>query len=224
MKTVFQYIHFFFYTAFNWNIWLALFILYHDIRGAMKYDIRRTFAPVQLTHLTLTNADIPKSSPYEAVNYYMLEKLLGAFRNQSSYTSIVDLGCGKGRAMVASAYFGFTNITGIDFAKELCEEAILNMQKVQSTFPGISWNVIYANVLDYTIMPGDSVFFMFNPFVEETLNFFLDRLEESCRLFPRKTYFIYANPLHAFVLENRGYKIIFRQVLTNLRGSILVKE
>jgi len=26
--------------------------------------------------------------------------------------------------------FGFTTITGIDFAKELCKEAILNMQKV----------------------------------------------------------------------------------------------
>ncbi|HKZ65584.1 MAG TPA: hypothetical protein VJ111_04480 [Chitinophagaceae bacterium] len=72
MKTVLQYIRFFFYTSRNWNIWLAFFMLYHDIRGAMKYGIRRTFAPVQLRHLTLTNTDISKSSPYEAVNYYML--------------------------------------------------------------------------------------------------------------------------------------------------------
>jgi SAM-dependent methyltransferase len=198
-------------------------MLYHDISGAFKYDNRRTFAPVQLRHLTI-NDDISKSSPYEAVNYYMLKKLLGAFRNQSTCTSIVDLGCGKGRVMVASAYFGFTNITGIDFAKELCKEAILNMQKLQSAFPGINWKVIHANVLDYPIQPDDSVFFMFNPFAEETLNSFLDGLEASCKLFPRKTYFIYANPLHVFSLEERGYKIIFRHSLMNLKGVILLKE
>ena len=199
-------------------------MLYHDIRGAMKYGIRRTFAPVQLRHLTLSNADISKSSPYEAVNYYMLEKLLSAFRSQSADTSIVDLGCGKGRVMVTSAYFGFTRITGIDFAKELCEEAIRNMQKVQLTFPGMSWNVIHANVLDYLIQPDDTVFFMFNPFVEETLNSFLIRLEESCKLYPRKTYFLYASPQHAAVLENWGYKTIFRQARMNLKGNILYKD
>lgn len=154
----------------------------------------------------------------------MLEKLLTAFRRLSSNTSIVDLGCGKGRVMVVAAYFGFTKITGIDFAKELCEEATRNMMKIQSATPGINWKVIHANVLDYTIQPDDSVFFMFNPFVEETLNSFLDRLEASCKLFPRKTYFIYASPLHVFSLEDRGYKIIFRQSLMNLKGIILLKD
>jgi predicted RNA methylase len=62
----------------------------------------------------------------------MLEKLLGAFRNQFACTSIVHLGCGKGRAMAASAYFGFTSITGTDFAKNPAhcfqEKLILYMQ------------------------------------------------------------------------------------------------
>jgi SAM-dependent methyltransferase len=224
VKTVFQYILFFFYTAFNWNPWLAFFILYHDIRGAKKYGLRRTFTPVKLTRLTITSADISKSSPYEAVNYFILEKLLTAFRRLSSSTSIIDLGCGKGRVMVVAAYFGFTHITGIDFASELCEEASGNMKKTQSAIPGISWKVIYANVLDYTISPDDSVFFMFNPFVEETLDSFLAGLEESCKLFPRKTYFLYASPLHAAALQKRGYSIVFRQSLMNLKGLILVKD
>ena len=144
----------------------------------------------------------------------MLEKLLTVFRRLSSVTSIiVDLGCGKGRVMMVAAYFGFNQIAGVDFAKELCEEATSNMKRMQSDIPGIDWKVIHANVLDYAIQSRDSVFFMFNPFVEESLNVFLDKLEESGKLFPRKTYFIYASPLHASFLENRGYKIIFRQSL-----------
>lgn len=223
MKTFFQYISFFFYITWNWNIWLAFFILYHDIRGGIRYKIK-TFSPVKLKHLTIENADISKSSPYEAVNYYILEKLLTAFRKISAEASIVDLGCGKGRVMVVAAYFGFTKITGIDFAKELCEEATANMCKTQDIVPGINWKVIHANVLDYIIQDDDSVFFMFNPFVEEILNAFLDKLEESCRLFPRKTWFLYASPQHVNALEKRGYQILFAKKLINLEGNILFKN
>jgi len=223
VKTVFQYIRFFFYIAWNWTPWLAFFILYHDIRGAIKYGIR-TFAPVKLTDLTITNADITKSSPYEAVNYYMLEKLLNEFRKLSQATSIVDLGSGKGRVMVVAAYFGFTQITGIDFAKELCEEASANMKKIEKDYPVIAWKVITANVLDYKILPEDSVFFMFNPFAEETLASFLDKLEESCRLFPRKIYVLYASPLHTSTLQKRGYDIVYSHSLMNLKGVILLKN
>ncbi|MBK5273248.1 MAG: class I SAM-dependent methyltransferase [Bacteroidia bacterium] len=223
MKTVFQYIRFFFYTAWNWTPWLAFFILYHDIRGAIKYGIR-TFAPVKLTDLTITNADITKSSSYEAVNYYMLEKLLTEFCRLSSSTSIVDLGCGKGRVMVVAAHFGFTQITGIDFAKELCEEASANMKKIEKKYQGLKWKVITANVLDYKILPEDSVFFMFNPFVEETLASFLDKLDESCSLFPRKIYFLYASPQHTSALQKRGYNVVYSHSLMNLKGVILLKD
>ena len=198
-------------------------MLYHDVRGAMKYGIK-TFVRARLADLSIGNADLTKSSPYEAVNYFMLERLLAEFRKISSSAFIVDLGCGKGRVMVVAAHFGFTHITGIDFAKELCEEASRNMEKTQSAIPGISWKVIHANVLDYTILPEDFVFFMFNPFVEETLDSFLSKLEESCRLFPRKTYFLYASPQHVTALEDRGYNIIFCQSMMNLKGLILSKE
>ena len=223
VRTVIQYIHFFFYNAFNWNIWLAFFRVYDDIRGALKYKLRRSFPPILLRNLTLVNADMTKSSPYEAVSYYMLEKLLFTLQKKSAESSIVDLGCGKGRVMVVAAHLGFKRITGIDFAKELCAEAIRNMETAQHRVPGIEWQVIYANVLDYSIKPDDSVFFMFNPFVEETLNLFLDGLEKSCKLAPRITWFLYASPIHVIALQNRGYKTIYRQKLINMEGAILCK-
>jgi hypothetical protein len=126
--------------------------------------------------------------------------------------------------MAVAAYFGFNHVTGIDFAMELCAEASRNMEKVEAAVPGIKWKVIHANVLDYTISPQDSVFFMFNPFVEETLNSFLDKLESSRRRFPRKTYFLYASPQHAEALERFGYRIVFRQSMLNLEGVILEKD
>jgi SAM-dependent methyltransferase len=154
----------------------------------------------------------------------MLEELLEAFCQLSSCRSIVDLGCGKGRVMVVAAYFGFTSIKGIDFAKELCREASSNMRKTEANIPSMQWEVINADVLDYTILPEDKVFFMFNPFVEEILVVFLDRLEKSCQQFHRKIYFLYASPQHAAVLLDRGFKVIFQQSIMNMYGLILVKH
>jgi hypothetical protein len=223
VKTFIQYARVFLYTAKHWSLRLAIFKLYHDIRGGLRYRIK-TFPPVKLEGLTLASAQPFKSSPYEAVNYFMLEKLLSVFREFSGHTSIVDLGCGKGRALVVSAYFGFRDITGIDLAKELCDEAYMNMKKTQAKIPALVWRVIHANILDYEIRPADSVFFLFNPFDEETLISFLEKLERSCRLFPRKTFFIYASPVHASRLVDRGFNYLFRHEVLGIRGCILARE
>src|SRR4030095_16349356 len=132
MKTIWKYISHFFYVAINWNIWMAFFMLYDNIRGSLKYG-SNTFIPVELRKLTIVKGDIKKASRYEAVSYYMLEKLLNAFRKISSNTSIIDLGSGKGRVLMAAPHFGFNQLTGIEFAKELCEQAIANMREKEKT-------------------------------------------------------------------------------------------
>ena len=223
MKNVWKYISYFFYVSVNWSPWLAFFVLYHDIKGAFKYGIS-TFSPVTLSKLTIVNGDISKASPYEAANYYLLEKLFTNFRKISNADSLIDLGCGKGRVLVVAAYFGFTYITGIDFATELCEEASANMRKIHQTFPDVKWKVINDNVANYNITPGDSAFFMFNPFTEEIIKIFLENLENSCRQFPRTTWFLYASPLHREILLNRGYEIVFQKQVLNLKGIILRKN
>ena len=223
MKNVWNYISYFFYNSINWSPWLAFFVLYHDIRGAFKYGIT-TFAPVALKKLTIVNGDRSKASPYEAVNYYLLETLFTSFRQVSDADSLVDLGCGKGRVLVVAAHIGFTNITGIDFATELCEEASTNIKKVQQNFPRVKWNVINNSAERYNISHNDSVFFMFNPFTEEIVDKFLEKLERSCRLFPRTTWFLYASPRHKKIFFNKGYEIIFQKHILNLKGIILRKD
>lgn len=223
MKTLFQYCYFFFYNTIHWGLPLAFFTLYHDVRCARKYGIH-TFFPLSLKRLSIANADISKSSPYEACNYLLLEKLFRAFREHSNSVSLVDLGCGKGRAMVVAAHFGFRKITGIDFAAELCKEATANMLKTNIQFPGLEWRVIEGNVLDYAISEDDSVFFLFNPFNEETLVSFLDKLDSSLMQSPRTTWFLYVSPLHAQAMLNRGYEEVFSYKIMNLKAKILVRK
>ena len=224
MKKFIHYIYYFFYVSFYWNPWLAVFIIFHEIKRGPKYRIN-TVKPENLHKLTILEGDINKSSPYEAVSYYLLEKLLIAFRKFSDNTSIVDLGCGKGRVMVVAAHFGFISVTGIDFAKELCEQARSNMENVEKKFPDLKWNVICKNVLSYDITSNDSVFFMFNPFTKDILEKFLQKLEQSLIDTPRKIYFLYASPLHLTVLLKYGYKTIYHlNPAKNLKAVIIEKS
>ena len=202
---------------------MAFFMLYDTIRGSVKYG-SNTFVPIELKNLTITGGDKKKASRYEAVSFYMLEQLFGAFRKISDQTSIIDLGCGKGRMMMVAPHFGFTGITGIDFAKEVCREAIVNMKKKEKQFPEIKWRVINQNVEDYEISLDDSVFFMFNPFNEAVLKSFLKKLDVSCHQFPRTTYFIYASPQHQKLLLDNGYAVIYQKQKMYLKSIIAVRD
>jgi cyclopropane fatty-acyl-phospholipid synthase-like methyltransferase len=223
MNRFWKYIAHFWYVAINWNIWMAFFMAYDNIRGTLKYG-RGTFIPIELKNLTIKNGDLEQSSRYEAVSFYMLEHLFSAFRKLSGESSITDLGCGKGRMMMVAPHFGFTNITGVDFAKEVCAQAEEIMRATEVKFPGIRWQVLHENVADHAIRPGDSVFFMFNPFTEVVLNGFLKNLDKSCAEHPRTVYFLYASPQHQDLLQQNGFAVVYEKQKMYLKSIIAVRD
>jgi hypothetical protein len=202
---------------------MAFFMLYDNIRGSIKYGAN-TFAPVELKNLTILDGDVRKGSRYEAVSFYMLEQLFEAFRKVSALRSIVDLGAGKGRVLMTAAHFGFVELCGIYFAKELCDQASANMKIKERQFPGLKWRILQQNVIDYEIRPDDSVFFLFNPFSRSVLKAFLRNLDISCDQFPRTVYFLYASPQYQKLLLDNGYAIIFQKEKMFLKSIIAVRE
>lgn len=223
MKKIIHYISHFFYLTFHWNIFLACFVTWHEIKRGTRYGIN-TIKREKLEKLTIPSGDISKSSPYEAVTYYMLEKLLTAFRQMSDATSLTDLGCGKGRVLVAAAHFGFTSVTGVEFARELCREAETNLMYVQKKFPALKWKVVCSDVLHYRPGPEENVFFMFNPFNKEILEQFILNNKHKFLQDSEPVYFLYASPVHLDVLKKYGFAVQYYLRNLNLEGAILKKE
>jgi hypothetical protein len=127
--------------------------------------------------------------------------------------------------MVAAAHYGFKNITGVDFAKELCIAAEKNINKIKPQFPDTTFNIYCKDISNYTIKPGDKAFFLFNPFNKEIMEKFVENIDRSVKEHKRIIYFIYANPQQKEVLLQKGYKEIFRiSKLTRLEGVILIKQ
>ncbi|MFT3702860.1 MAG: class I SAM-dependent methyltransferase [Agriterribacter sp.] len=224
MKKWIDYIKFFWYFASNWNPGLAFFMLRQEVKGENKYGLN-TSNPIDLKHLTIENGDLSKASRYEGVNFFILEALLQKLKELTSKTCFTDLGCGKGRAMVVAAHYGYIKIRGIDFAKEVCEAATLNMQTIEAKFPAIEYEVVCDNVLNYVIQPDESIFFMFNPFDNEIIHSFLEKIEGSLKQHSRTIYFLYVSPKHIETFFEFEYEPVYRKrKLKWLDGVILKKE
>lgn len=204
MKTLY-YVKYFFYIAFNWNIRLATFSIYHEIRGEKKYKIN-TAELDDLQNLTVSGKSKMFAEIYQGAGYYLLERIFKKLAEIGVPPDIIDLGSGKGRVMVVAAHYGFTNITGVEFAQKLCADATLNCSVITQRFPDTAWKVLHADVSDFRFTRDDHVVFFFNPFKEPVMNIVIKNILQSLKDYPRKFFVIYMNPQLKGLFAAAGFK------------------
>ena len=225
----FYYLRLFFFISFNWNIRLAWFTVYHEIRGEKKYNINTTKI-VNPKQLTTKGDNSEHSELYQGANYFLLEQVFDHLQTIEANlpggqagNNILDVGCGKGRVLAVAAHYDFKKITGVEFAKELCEEARINIAPVQQKFPGKIFNVINENAVNYKIENDTDVFFFFNPFDEIVMLDVVKNILGSIKDNPREIYVVYLNPVHKEIFLSAGFEQIFYlQKLKYIEVSILM--
>ncbi|KAA9036593.1 class I SAM-dependent methyltransferase [Ginsengibacter hankyongi] len=208
----------------NWNFPLAFFSIYHEIKGERKYNLD-TIELDRLKTITITGNNLEHASIYQACNYFILEKGFNYLRSINENKNITDFGCGKGRAMIVAAHYGFNNITGIDFAKALCLSAEKNMLETHLLSPLVKFNIICDDVVNYKIANEQTVFFFFNPFDEAIMLKVVKNILSSLKEKDRKIYIMYANPVHKEIFLSAGFEEeYYLKKLQYLELSILSKE
>ena len=136
----FSYINYFFYLAYNWNISIAWHIIRQEIKGEKKYGIHTTGVD-ELKKLKKKGIDISHATIYMPVSYKLLEEIFKQL-NIEKRNHLLDMGCGKGRALCVAAHKGFKQVTGIDFSKELCDKAKENLIHTKQKIPALHYKVI----------------------------------------------------------------------------------
>lgn len=220
----FCYIDYFFFIAKNWNVRLAFFSISQEVKGEKKYKIN-TLKIDNLKHQKVENLNLSHASIYQGSNYYLIEKAFEYLKNENANKSLVDFGSGKGRILVVAAYYGFKNITGIDFVESLCKEAERNIEKKKALFPATNFKIICGDAANYTIENDANVFFFFNPFDEVIMLPVVKNILLSFRNNPRKIYVVYLNPLYKEIFLSAGFKEeYFVRKMEFLEFSILSKS
>lgn len=108
--------------------------------------------------------------------------------------TFVDLGCGKGRALLLAGEYEFKKIVGVDFSAHLARIAARNAAKAGSA----RINVVHGDVRDFDFPAGPLVVFLYNPFSARITRSVMQRLISQSDT----VYIAYVNPLHADAISS----------------------
>ena len=126
--------------------------------------------------------------PYEPTPYSVLERLAKSGYLKKDHT-LIDYGCGKGRASFLLSYLTRCRVIGIDYNEDLIRKAEEN--RMASGMTEITF--IHGRAEQYELTNEDS-FFFFNPFSEQVLQKVIDQILWSWYEAPRKMQLFFYYP------------------------------
>jgi SAM-dependent methyltransferase len=147
-------------------------------------------------------------SPYQPIPPEQFREIMSVFSahlapgtNFSQFT-FIDIGAGKGRALLLASEFGFKRIVGVELLPELVEVARENIGEFERRRAHSTTELICEDATNYIFPAEPAVVFLFNPLPEAGLRKLLGNLEISFRRNPRPVYVVYVNPVFEAVFAD----------------------
>ena len=167
----------------------------------------KTHSIVNLDKLTLAGMASEENHHYQGASYYILFKVFNLLPTQLKSKPLIDYGCGKGRALFVAEQCGFTNLIGVDIAKELIEDAKANQKIYSKMYKESKFSFLFEDATKYIIPNDADTFYFFNPFGESILQLVINNIKASLEKNPRTIYCVYLNPKYKEVFETNGFKV-----------------
>jgi SAM-dependent methyltransferase len=149
--------------------------------------------------------------PSEPVLFHeMLDRLAQSTQMDWREFTFLDLGSGKGRALLMASDYAFHRIVGVELLPALHRIALENLRSYKSERQRCSHlEAICADAASFPLPNEPLVIYLFNPLPEAGLRRFLANLDQSLRARPRPAYLVYHNPLlEPVVTESPIYRKI----------------
>ena len=122
--------------------------------------------------------------------------------------AIIDIGCGKGKAMYLMSSFPFGRIDGFDLSEDLCAIARQNLKRLKME----KSRVYCGDAVTFDQYDAYNYFYIFNSFPEAVFQKMLAHIQKSLECKPRKVYFIYLNPVyHDCLIKSGTFSFLFEQ-------------
>jgi SAM-dependent methyltransferase len=135
---------------------------------------------------------------YQASGEQELVEAVNFLHEDPQTFTFIDLGCGKGRALLVASKLGFQQVIGVEFARELVDIARSNLAKMRSS----SAVVRHADAAEFHFPNSDMVVYLYNPFSQEVMRKVVANLRQSPA---KRLYVIYSDPKFGQVLDSSGF-------------------
>ncbi|MEM9411525.1 MAG: class I SAM-dependent methyltransferase [Planctomycetota bacterium] len=131
---------------------------------------------------------------YEAINTKCFEDIISFLDIEPNVDVFMDVGCGKGRAVILAAFKPFKKVYGLERCHELVTIARENVRLVGSR--ACCPIEIVDGCATETDLPDEvNILFLFNPFSGTVLKSFLEKVKSSLARRPRKLQIAYVLPI-----------------------------
>ncbi len=156
-----------------------------------------------------TDAKVEELTAYYGVAPSILRGLLDQWLQQPQTKTIertvfLDVGAGKGRAMLLASQYPFLRVEGVELNPELAAIAQANLNLWQRDPTANALAPVALHLADATRHPlpgAPTVAFLFHPFERPILRRFLRHVETSLAAHPHPFDLLYANAEHGSLLD-----------------------
>ena len=178
-----------------------------------------TLAWVTVRDLAADGPNIPFASGYGPSPAYDSELILKQLPVHREGYAFVDLGCGKGLVLMLASQLGFRRIIGVEFARNVYEIAVANLDKFRRKADVQPIEVILGDAAEFAFPPEPLVVYLYHPFGPEVMLPVLENLRASVSEDPRDCWVVYVNPVHHQVVAGCDFLITHKAVLGRESGE-----
>jgi SAM-dependent methyltransferase len=157
---------------------------------------------------------------YQPSSSVIFEKAMNALPFNFSEKVFLDIGSGKGRALILAAEAGYRKVIGVEYASELNDIAHTNIVRVRDRFPNTEFVLSEGDALAYDIPEEVDVIYLFNPFDEEATRGLLRSVKPVFER-EKRIDLVYVHPIHCQVLQQELGEP--EAVISNAKGIPEVK-
>lgn len=187
----------------NYLFWLHEFVLDPPIEQLFFVPTKKR---ARLAGLTIRGNNREHGHDYRPTPCKLFEWVIGAIDYDLSRLTLVDHGAGKGRVLLLASEYPFQAVGGIEFAEELHDDAIMNIQQYpRSRMKCRNVECLLEDASQVGPPEGEAVHYFFSPFSREVFAEVLNNIVVSYRQKPRRLYLILIDPPEvADLIDNSG--------------------
>jgi SAM-dependent methyltransferase len=186
------------------------------VRRVTWYRIRYLVERIRgIDTLKYANLDVIGLSGEEALRYEfskkrILHKAVKAIKEiiPINTMAIIDIGCGKGKALIEFSKYPFRKVAGLEYSEELLNICKKNLDILRI----FNVELLCMNAKDFINIDDVDIFYFYHPFPESVFRRVIDNMIDSIKRSNKTIYIMYKYPVYHELFTGSGYFTLIKKI------------